>query len=153
MSLGTTIVAGPVSLVFPCVLIVLVVVVSVGPILIRVCTLILVISMVCKLASVWDVAIQVTGHCGFIWWALVCYLHEPSVDLLICLRYVVLKSNSVPIILVILAVGHQGWCYERVCVTIMSCVDDKQGFAVGPGWLSGIVFIVNDSDADLGCFL
>ena len=127
MSPGTTIVAGSVSVVFPCMLIVLVVVVSVGPILICVCTLILVLSMVCELASVWSMTIQVTGHRGFQWLALVCYLHEPSVYLLICLGYVVLESNSVPVTLAILVVGHQGWRYERGCITIMSCVDYKQG--------------------------
>ena len=50
MSLGTTIVAGSVSVVFPCMPIVLVVVVSAGSILIGVCTLILVLSVVCILA-------------------------------------------------------------------------------------------------------
>ena len=123
MSLGTTIVAGSVGVVFPCMLIVSVVVGSVGSILIGVCTLILVLSMVCILASVWNVAVQVTGCHGFQWWALVCYLHEPSVDLLICLRYDVFEGNSVPITLAILAIVHQGWCYESVCVTILSCVD------------------------------
>ena len=29
----------------------------------------------------------------------------------------------------------------------------SRGFAVGPGRLSGIAFIVNDGDAGLGCFL
>ena len=29
----------------------------------------------------------------------------------------------------------------------------SRGFAVGPGQLSGIAFIVNDGDAGLGCFL
>ena len=128
MSLGTTIVAGSVSVVFPCMPIDSVVVVSVGPILICVRTLILVLSMVCELASVWNVAIQMTGHHGFQWWALVCYLCESSIYLLICLRYVVLESNGVPITLAILVVGCEGWCYERVCVTIMSCVDYQQGF-------------------------
>ena len=125
MSLCTTIVAGSVSVVFPCMPIVSVVVVSVGPILIGVHTLILVLSVVCTLASVWNAAVWVTGHCGFQWWALVCYLHEPSVDLLICLRYGVFKSNGVPITLAILAIGHQSWCYERVCVTIMTCLDHE----------------------------
>ena len=46
MSLGTTIFAGSVRVVFPCMPIVSVVVVSVGSILIDVCTLILVLSMV-----------------------------------------------------------------------------------------------------------
>ena len=125
MSLGTTIVAGSVSVVFPCMLIVSVVVVSVGSILIGVHTLILVLSVVCVLASIWDMAVQATGRHGFKWWAFICYLYEPGIDLLICLRYVVFESNGVPVTLAILAVGHQGWCYERVCVTIMSCVDYK----------------------------
>ena len=46
MSLGTTIVAGSVSVVFPCMPIVSVVVFSVGSILIGIHTLILVLSMV-----------------------------------------------------------------------------------------------------------
>ena len=29
----------------------------------------------------------------------------------------------------------------------------SRGFAVGPGWLSGIVFIINDGDAGLCCYL
>ena len=29
----------------------------------------------------------------------------------------------------------------------------RRGFAVGPGWLSGIAFIVNAGDVGLGCFL
>ena len=75
MSLGTTIVEGSVSVVFPSMLIVSVVVVSVGSILICVCTLILVFSMACELVSVWNVVIQAIGHRGFQRWALVCYLH------------------------------------------------------------------------------
>ena len=55
MSLGTSIVAGSVSVVFPCLPIVSVVVFSVGSILIGVRTLILVLSMVCILASLWNV--------------------------------------------------------------------------------------------------
>ena len=65
MSLGTTIVAGSVSVVFPCMPIVSVVVASVGSILIGVHTLILVLSVVCILASVWNVAVWATGHHGF----------------------------------------------------------------------------------------
>ena len=65
MSLGTTIVAGSVSVVFPCMPIVLVIVVSVGSILIGVHTLILAFSVVCILVSVWNVAVQATGHRGF----------------------------------------------------------------------------------------
>ena len=127
MSLCTTIVAGSVGMVLPCMLIVSVVVVSVGSVLVCVCTLILMFSVVCELASVWNMVIQATGCHGFQQWALICYLHEPGIDLLICLRYVVFKGNGVPVTLAILAVGHQGWCYERVCVTIMSCVDYEQG--------------------------
>ena len=59
MSLCTTIVACSVGMVFPCLPIVLVVIVIVGSILIVVRTLILVLSMVCILASVWNVVIQV----------------------------------------------------------------------------------------------
>ena len=29
----------------------------------------------------------------------------------------------------------------------------SRGFAVDPGWLSGIALIMNDGDGDLGCFL
>ena len=65
MSLGTTIVAGSVGVVFPCMPIVLVAVVSVGSILVGVCTLMLVLSVVCILVSVWNVAVRVTGHHGF----------------------------------------------------------------------------------------
>ena len=65
MSLGTTIVAGSVCVVFPCLPIVLVAVVSVGSTFIGVYTLILVLSMVCILASVWNVVVRVTGHRGF----------------------------------------------------------------------------------------
>ena len=61
MPLGTTIVAGSVSVVFPCMPIVSVVVVSVGSILIGVRTLILVLYVVCILASVWNVAVWATG--------------------------------------------------------------------------------------------
>ena len=61
MSLGTTIVAGSVSVVFPCMPIVSVVVVSVGSILIGVRTLVLVLSLVLILASVWNVAVWATG--------------------------------------------------------------------------------------------
>ena len=58
MSLGTTIVAGSVGVVFPCMLIVSVVVGSVGSILIGVHTLILVLPVVCILVSVWNMAVQ-----------------------------------------------------------------------------------------------
>ena len=51
MSLGTTIVSGFVSVVFPCMPIVSVVVVSVGSTLIGVHTLVLVLSMACILVS------------------------------------------------------------------------------------------------------
>ena len=125
MSLGTTIVAGSVSVVFPCMSRVSVIVVTVGSILIGLRTLILVLSGVCELASIWNVAIQAIGHRGFQRWALVCYLHVPSIDLLIHLRCAVFEGNGVSVTLAILAIGHQGWCYERVCVTIMSCVDHE----------------------------
>ena len=65
MSLGTTIVAGSVGVVFPCLPVVSFVIVIVGSILIVVHTLILVLSVVCILASVWNVVIWVTGHRGF----------------------------------------------------------------------------------------
>ena len=65
MSLGTTIVAGSVSVVFPCMPIVSVVVVSVGSIFFGVHTLILLLSVVCILASVRNVVVWVTGRCGF----------------------------------------------------------------------------------------
>ena len=105
MSIGTTTIAGSVSVAFPCMLIVSVVVVSVGSILIGVHSLILLLSLVCVLASVWNMVIQVTGHHGFQWGAMVCYLHEPSIDLLIHLRCDVFKGNGVPITLAILATG------------------------------------------------
>ena len=127
MSLGTTTVAGSVSVAFPCMLIVLVVVVSVGSILIGVCTLILLLSLVGVLAYIWNVSVQATGHHGFQRWALVCYLHNLGIDLLVCLRCDVLESNGVPITLAILAIGCYHWCYEKVYVTILSCVDYEQG--------------------------
>ena len=65
MSLGTTIVVGSVCVVFRCVPIVPVAVVSVGSTFIGVHTLILVLSMVCILASVWNMAVRVTGYHGF----------------------------------------------------------------------------------------
>ena len=65
MSLGTTIVAGSVHVVFPCMPVVSVVVVSVGSSLIGVRTLVLVLSVVCILASVWNVAVRATSHHGF----------------------------------------------------------------------------------------
>ena len=65
MSLSTTVVACSVGVVFPCLPVVTVVVVIVGSVLICVHTLVLVFSMVCILASVWNVAIRVTGHHGF----------------------------------------------------------------------------------------
>ena len=65
MSLCTTIVACSVGMVFPCLPVVLVVIVIVASVLIVVCTLILVLSMVCILASVWNEVIRMTGHCGF----------------------------------------------------------------------------------------
>ena len=123
MSLCTTIVACSVGVVFPCLPVVMVVVVIVGSILIGLRTLVLVLSVVCVLASVQNVAIQVTGRCGFQCWALVYYFYEPSIDLLVSLRYGVFKSNSVPVTLAILVISHQCWCYEGVCVSTLSCVD------------------------------
>ena len=123
MSLCTTIVACSVGVVFPCLPVVSVIVVIVGSILIVVHTLILVLSVVCILASVWNVAIRATGRRGFQCRALVCYFYEPSIDLLVGLGYGIFKSNGVPVTLVILAIGRQCWCYEGVCVSILSCVD------------------------------
>ena len=123
MSLSTTIVACSVGVVFPCLFVVSVIVVVVGSILIAVHTLILVLPVVHILASVCNVAIRTTGHCGFQCRALVCYFYEPSIDLLVSLRYGIFKSNIVPVTLVILAIGRQCRCYERVCVSILSCVD------------------------------
>ena len=123
MSLCTTIVACSVRMVFPCLPVVSVVVVIVGSILIVVHTLIVVLSVVCILASVWNVVIWVTGHHSFQCWALVCYFYEPSIDLFVGLRYGILKSNRVPINLLILAISCQCQCYERVHVSILSCVD------------------------------
>ena len=125
MSLSTTIVACSVGVVFPCLPVVSVVVVIVGFILIAVCTLILVLSVVHILVSVWNVAIWVTGHCGFQCWALVCYFYESSVDLLAGLGYgnFNFESNCIPITLAILVIGCQCQCYEGVCVSILSCVD------------------------------
>ena len=65
MSLGTTVVAGSVRMVFPCLHVVLIVIVIVGSILIVVHTLILVLSVVCILVSVWNMAMRATGHHGF----------------------------------------------------------------------------------------
>ena len=93
MSLCTTIVACSVGMVFPCLPVVSVVVVIVGSILIVVRTLIVVLSVVCILASVWNMAIWVTGCCGFQCQALVCYFYKPSVDLLVGLGYGIFKSN------------------------------------------------------------
>ena len=91
MSLSTT-VACSVGVVFPCLPVVSVVVVIVGSVLIGVHTLVQVFSMVCILASVWNVAIRVTG---FQCWALICYFYEPGVDLLVGLGYGVFKSDGV----------------------------------------------------------
>ena len=65
MSFGTTIVVGSVGVVFPLMLVVSVVVGSVGSILIGVHTLILVLSVVCILAFIWNVAVRATGCCAF----------------------------------------------------------------------------------------
>ena len=62
---GTTIVACSVGVVLPCLPVVSVVVVIVGSVLIGVCTLVLVLSIVCILASVWNVVIRATGRHGF----------------------------------------------------------------------------------------
>ena len=51
--------------------------------------------------------------------------HEPSIDLLVSLGYGVFKSDDVPVTLVILVIGCQGWCYEGICVSILSCVDHE----------------------------
>ena len=142
MPLGTTMVAGSVGVVFPCMLIVLVVVGIVVSILIGVHTLILVLSVVCILASVWNVAVLATGNRGFQWWALVCYLHEPSVYLLICFGYDVFKGNSVP---VTLAIGHQVCFIKEFVLPSCPVLTTSKGFAVGPG-------IVKAGDVGLGCF-
>ena len=124
MSLCTTIVACSVRMVFPCLPVVLVVVVIVSSILVVVRTLILVLSVVCILASVWNVVIQVqlvavVSSVGP-WFAI-------SMSLaLICLSVLgmgIFKSNRVPVTLAILAIGCQCRCYERVHVSILSCVD------------------------------
>ena len=125
MSLSTTVVACSVEVVFPCLSVVLVVVVIVGSVLIYVHTLVLVFSVICILASVWNVAIWVTGHRGFQYWALICYFCKPGIDLLVGLRYGVFKSDGVPVTLVILVTSHQCWCYEGVCVSILSRVDHE----------------------------
>ena len=125
MFLSTTVVACSVGVVFPCLPVVLVVVAIVGSVLIGVHTLVLVFSMVCVLVSVLNGVIQVTGHQGFQCWALICYFYKPGIDLLVGLGYGVFKSNGVPITLVILATSHQCWCYEGVCLYILSCVDHE----------------------------
>ena len=125
MSLSTTVVACSVGVVFPCLPVVLVVVVIVGSVLIGVHTLVLVFSMVCILVSVQNGAIQATGHRGFQCWALICYFYEPGVDLFIGLGYGVFKGDGVPITLAILATSCQCWCYEGVCVSILSRVDQE----------------------------
>ena len=122
MSLCATIVACSVRVVFPCLPVVLVVVVVVGSVLIAVRTLILVLPVVRILASVWNVVIWVTGHRGFQCRALVCYFYKPGIDLLVGLGYGIFESNGVPATLVILAIGCQCRCYERVRVSILSCV-------------------------------
>ena len=122
MSLSTTVVACSVGVVFPCLPVVLVVGAIVGSVLIGVHTLVLVFSVVCILASVWIGVIGVTGHRGFQWWALICYLYEPGIDLLVSLGYGVFKSNSVPVTLAILVTSHQCWCYEGVlCFYAVLC--------------------------------
>ena len=123
MSLSTTVVACSIGVVFPCLPVVSSVVVTEGSILIVVCTPILVLSVVCVLASVWNLAIRATDRCCFQCWALVCLFHEPSVNLLVGLGCGIFKSNCVPVVLAILATGRQCRCYEGVSVSILSCVD------------------------------
>ena len=125
MSLSATVVECSVGVVFPCLPVVSVVVAIVGSVLIGVHTLVLVVSVVCILASVWNGAIQATGRCGFQCWALICYFYEPGIDLLVGLGYGVFKSDGVPVTWAILAISHQCWCYEGVCVSILSCVDHE----------------------------
>ena len=125
MSLIATVVACSVGVVFPCLPVVSVVVVILGPVLIGVHNLVLVFSMVCILASVWNGAIQATGRHGFQCWALICYFYKPGVDLLVGLGYGVFKSDGVPVTLVILVTSGQCWCFEGVCVSILSCVDHE----------------------------
>ena len=107
MSLSTTVVACSVSVVFPCLPVISVVVAIVGSVLIGVHTLVLVFSMVCILASVWNGVIQATGHRVFQCWALICYFYKPGVDLLVGLGYGVFKSDGVPVTLAILAISCQ----------------------------------------------
>ena len=97
MSLLATVVACSVGVVFPSLPVVSVVVVIVGPVVISVHALVLVFSVVCILASVWNGAIRVTGHRGFQCWALICYFYETGIDLLVGLRYGVFKSDGVPL--------------------------------------------------------
>ena len=125
MFLSTTVVACSVGVVFPCLPLVLVVVAIVGSVLIGVHNLVLVVSMVCILASVWNGAIRVTGHRGFQCCVLVCYFYESGIDLLDGLRYGVFKSDGVPVTLAISVISHQCWCYEGVCVSILSRVDHE----------------------------
>ena len=122
MSLSTTVVGCSVGVVFPWLPVVSVVVAIVGSVLIGVHTLVLVFSMVCILVSV-----QVTGHHGLQWWALICYLYKPGIDLLVGLGYGIFNSDGVPVTLAILVTSHQCWCYEGVCVSILSCVDHNVG--------------------------
>ena len=151
MPLCTTIVACFCWSGFPCLPVVLVIVVIVGSILIVVCTLILVLSLVCIPASVQNVAIRATGYCGLQWWALVCYFYEPSIDLLVCLGYGAFKSDGVPITLVILVISQQCWCYERDVFPSCPVLTMSRRFVVGPGRLSGIAFIINAGEVGLGC--
>ena len=125
MSLSTTVVACSVGVVFPCLPVVSVVVVIVGSVLIGIHTLVLVFSVVCILASVGNGVIRATGHRGFQCWALICYFYKPGIDLLVGLRYGVFKSHGVPVTLAILVTSHQCWCYEGVCVSILSRVDQE----------------------------
>ena len=153
MSLSTTVVTCSVSVVFPCLPVVSVVVVIVGSVLIGVHTLVLVFSVICILASVWNVAIQVTGRNDFQRWALICYFYEPGIDLLVSLGYGVFKSGGVPITLAILVTSHQCWCYEGFVFPSCPMLTMSRGFVVGPDRLSGIAFIINAGDISFGCLL
>ena len=63
VSLCTT--TASIGVAFPHTVVVLIVIISVGSFLICVHTLVLVFTVVCKLASVGNWAIIVVGHCGF----------------------------------------------------------------------------------------
>ena len=152
MSLSTTVVACSVSVVFPCLLVVSVVVAIVVSVLIGVHTLVLVFSVVCILASVWNGVIWATGHHGFQCWALICYFYKPGIDLLVSLGYGVFSIAMVfplpwPFWRLVTSVGvMKEFVFPSCPVLTMS-----RGFIAGPGWLSGVVFIINAGDVGLGC--